>query len=911
LIAALAAAAALAAMLAGPAQAEIEPGFDSFTVEPSDTQAGGHPNVALDITYRFDPESCEVECLSARRLGFHWPEGFIGNPHVTPKCNIAEFSIQKCPSDAQIGYFTLVDLGNIFVPIYNMETRPSQAGLLGFKAPLISIPILIELFGRTDSDYGLDAVGTPLLRLPFNHLVITLFGVPADQANDPYRFITPLTGLGGCPLNVNEPGCPPGSAFGSPTFAPSTISPEPFLQNPTACGVPLTMTAFVEYFGGTIGTAEREWPETTGCQSAAFTPSIALKPTTASADTASGLDTLLRVPQTQSPITPSPSEVRATSIKLPEGFSINPGAADGKVACPDSLSAIGTLAAANCPEFSKVATLELDVAALPEPLPGDLYLAEPKPGEPYRVLLTASGFATNVKLLGRAETDPQTGQVTVIFDDLPQAPLQGLDLHVFGSERGLFATPSHCGVYPVVTEFVPWNTELTTRFLNTTITIDSGPNGSPCPVGARGLAPTVHAGVTNNTAGRHSPFAFKLDRGDGEQNLTGLTVSTPPGFAASLKGIPYCPEAALALLSDPAHSGKAEQASPACPAASRIGSAAAGAGAGTHPLYTPGSVYLAGPYKGGPLSLVVVVPALAGPYDLGNVAVRAAIQVDPVTARVTTISDPLPQILEGIPLRTRTILVNLDRPDFALNPTNCDPFSVDSSTTGAEGGTATNSVHFQVANCADLDFRPKLGLKLQGSAKRRGHPALRAVLRKTDGEANLRRAVTAMPRTLLLDNSHIGTVCTKVQFRANACPPASIYGRATVEVPILDDPLSGPVYLRSSSNKLPDLVVDLDGQFDAELSAKIDTTKGGGLRASFNATPDVPFTKAVIDLKGGVKGLLQNSADLCKARPKATAELVGQNGVRVARKVKLQTACRQSAKRSRHVRRLHRSRVVR
>ena len=595
-------------------------------------------------------------------------------------------------------------------------------------------------------------------------------------------------------------------------------------------------------------------------------------------------------------------------VTLPPGFSINTGAADGKVACDEAFSAIGTRGAASCPEFSKIGTLKLDVAALPEPLPGALYLLEPKPGEPYRVLLAASGFATNVKLSGRLKRIRQTGQVAVVFKGLPQAPLQEFGLHIFGSERGLLATPTHCGTYHVESEFVPWNTALETRHTTNLITIDQGPNGSPCPNGARPFSPKLEAGVANATAGAHSPFTFVLNRNDGEQNLTGLRVTTPPGFAATLAGVPYCPESAISQLLAPGYSGRAEQASPACPAASQIGTAVAGAGAGTHPLYTPGKVYLAGPYKGAPLSLIVVVPAVSGPYDLGNVAVRAAINVNPVTAQVTTTSDPLPQILEGIPLRLRSIRVDLDRPNFTLNPTNCDPFSVESLTSADEGGQATSTAHFQATDCAGLAFGPKLAIRLKGSTKRRAHPALRGTLTTGPGESNLSAVTVVMPNNELLDQSHIGTDCTRVQFAANDCPADSIYGTATAESPLLEEPLTGNVYLRAGTHKLPDLVADLRGQFNIEVSARIDSVKSGGLRARFEGIPDAPVTKFVLEMQGGKKGLLQNSKPLCMADKMTTEALVGQNGARIKRKVRLQTSCGGSAS-SRHKR--HRSKAGR
>lgn len=904
--------AGMLAMMAGTAHA-VEPGFEIFKVTPTDTQAGGHPDVNIDLEYA-QAEEQSGENLFGRTVSIHWPEGFIGNPHVTPKCTLTEFNQSHCPVDSQIGRFNLAGIAGehtgLYAPLYNMETNPDQAGLLGFAAPFINFPIFFELNGRTNSDYGLDAKTTPTIRLPFAHFITELWGVPANPIHDVYRFESPLTSLGGCLEGVFGPeviGCPPGIPFGSLTYAHSTSPEAPFLQNPTTCGVELTVSADVEYYGGTIGHVEQEWPTTTGCQQASFSPSMIAKPTTADADTASGLDTDLTVPQTQSPVTPSPSELKATTIKLPPGFTLNPSAADGKLACPASLTGVGTLLGAECPEFSKIGSITLDVAALPAPIPGSLYLLESKPGERFRVLIAADGFATHVKLVGRLDTDPQTGQATVVFDHLPQSPLQGFDVHVFGSERGLFASPAKCGTYPVQTTFTPWNNTLTQRKLESFMTFTSGPGGAECSPGARPFSPTVEAGSENSTAGRHAPFSLILRRADGDQNLTGFDVSTPPGFTASLKGVPYCPQSALDQL-NAGRPGLEEESTPACPSASQVGTAVGGVGAGSHPLYVDGKVYLAGPYKGEPLSLEVVFPAVSGPYDLGVVAVRAAVHVDPVTAQVTTTSDPLPQIVEGVPLRARYIRVNLDRPDFALNPTDCEPFSVNTTLRGDEGGSTGLSQHYQATDCAALPYEPKLNLTLTGGLNRRGHPAIHATLTAQPGEANSKVISVALPKGEQLDNSHLETVCTRPDFAADACPAGSQVGNVEVETPLLDEPLKGFAYLRSSSQGLPDLALKLKGQVEVEAVARIDSVNEG-LRSTFQTVPDIPFSKITLNLAGGKKGLLQNSETLCGRVKRATTHLIGQNGQEVNTKTKLQYSCGK-ARHKRHHRRHHHRKAV-
>jgi hypothetical protein len=383
---------------------------------------------------------------------------------------------------------------------------------------------------------------------------------------------------------------------------------------------------------------------------------------------------------------------------------------------------------------------------------------------------------------------------------------------------------------------------------------------------------------------------LRVSRADGEENLRDLTATLPQGLLATLKGVSYCPESAIATVASPALSGAAEMAVPPCPPSSRIGSVVAESGAGTHPLSSPGQVYLAGPYKGAPLSLVFVVPAVSGPYDLGNAVVRTALRVDPTTTQVTAVSDPLPQIMAGIPLRTRSFLIQLDRPGFTLNPTNCSPMSIGVDVLGTEGGSSQARSPFQAANCATLGFAPKLGLKLTGGSKRTQHPSLTAVLRASEGEANIARTVVTLPNSELLDQAHIKTICTRVQYAANACPAESIYGHATAVTPLLEQPLTGPVYLRSSSHRLPDLVAALRGQFDVDLVGRIDSPHGH-LRTTFASVPDAPVSKFVLQLPGGKKGLLQNERSTCGSGNSAQVKLKGQNGATVRSHVPVRAAC--------------------
>jgi hypothetical protein len=862
-----------------------------FVAGPSNAQAGGHPD--LGISYAGETASepdlgLNCQCNEPKTVDVDTPAGFIGNPHATPQCHAADFARDVCPADSQVGVISIsVKFLGFYLTlpseaVYNSVPTPAQAGLLSFKLlpGFFGLPFYTVLEARTGGDYGLSA-NTELTHFAepqsFN---LTLWGVPADPSHDALRIFS----------NEN---------FSTPT--PSNSPRIPFLQNPTTCSAALSSTVTVTGYDGSVTSASSPWPTTVGCDQLNFEPSISAKPTTTAADSASGVDIDLTVPQVLSPIFPSPSELRGATLALPPGFSINPNAADGKTSCSDVAANIGTgsNAAANCPEFSKIGTDTVNSSALPQPIPGSIYLGDPQPGNRYRIFLTADGFNTHIKLAGSVHPDPVTGQVITTFENLPQSPLTEFSMHFFGAERGLLATPTQCGTYPVVSTFTPWDEALPNQTSTQFFTIDAGPDWAPCPDATRPFSPAFEASSVGNAAGAHSPFSIDLTRGDGDQNLAGLTVSTPPGFAGTLAGIPYCPDAMLSAVASSSYSGLAEQLSPGCPAASQVGTAITGAGAGSHPIYVPGKVYLAGPYKGAPLSLAIIIPAVSGPYDLGNVVVRTALQVDPRDAHVTAISGPLPSILDGIPLRLREIRVSLDRPGFTLNPTNCDPLSVKAAVSGDQGGESDLASHFQVANCADLPFAPKLSLTFSGGIRRRGHPAIHGDLSANPGEANPKRISVTLPKGELLDNSHIGSVCTRVEFARNACPAASRMGQATIITPLLDKPLSGAVYLRSSSHELPDLALDLEGQVDLEIAARIDSVNGR-LRATFETVPDVPFSHASLDLAGGAKGLVQNSGTLCGQNLRATATMVGYNDGTQTTRPKLQYSCGSKGRRGRH-----------
>jgi hypothetical protein len=625
----------------------------------------------------------------------------------------------------------------------------------------------------------------------------------------------------------------------------------------------------------------------TGCDRLNFGADLSLQTTNSEADQPTGAAVDLTVPQSTDPNNFGSADLRKAVVKLPEGMTINPALANGLQGCTQAQIGLADTDYPTCPQASKIGTVQLDTPLLETPMTGNVYVAQPH-DNPFDSLLglylVAQGSGVTIKLPGRVEADPQTGQLTTTFDNNPQLPFSRLRLNLNGGPQAPLVNPPICGTYTTQATLTPWAEENAAPVTaNSSVRVASGPGGGPCPNNA--FEPKTNSGTANPAAGTYSPFNMRVTRADGTQRLSTIKAALPEGLLGKLAGIPYCSDATLAGIPSAEGTGAAQIASPSCPAASQVGTVTVGAGVGPNPVYiNTGRVYLAGPYKGAPLSLAFVTPAVTGPFDLGNVVVRAALQVNPLTAQITAVSDPLPRILYGIPLDLRDVRINMDRSEFTRNPTDCNPTQIGSTFTSIGGASSEFAEPFQVADCAALRFEPKLALRLSGAPPRRGaNPALQATLTPPAGNANIGRASVILPATELLEQGHIRTVCTRVQFAANECPEGSIYGHAKAWTPLLDKPLEGPVYLRSNGGerKLPDLVADLKGQINVQLVGYIDSVKRKGtprIRTRFLSVPDAPVSKFVLDMQGGKKSLLANNTNLCKAKPRAEALLAGQNG---------------------------------
>jgi hypothetical protein len=894
----LALAGALLSLLVVPAAAQaefgIEPGSFHTTFEVSEgvvgvPQASSHP-FAFSFGFKLNTDSeGHSEGGTMRSILIDLPPGFAGYPFATGRCTRQEFEgfLPSCSSNSQIGIVraNLPELGSeAGGPLYNLVPPPGVAAQFGFAVS--GFNALPEASLRTDTSNPLERYGVHLANydLPLEATAVeaTIWGTPADPGHDPERGIEGANGTG------------EGVAYVGPHLA--------FLTLPAECSEPIRTTIEVDskLNPGHYVPAEavsldsggiRAAPQ--GCESVPFSPKIAAAPTSSSASSSSGLDFELGLPN-QGLTNPSgiaETEPEKLEVELPNGFTTNASAAAGLTACSDEQFERASLTDPGCPASSKLGTLFARSPLIEEPVEGSVYLATPlhnQFGTLVSLYLVASAPERGViiKQAGRAEIDQTTGQLTTTFEGLPPLPYSSLELKLKEGPRAPLTTPLACGTYQATARLYPPSAPASPVVRTAPLTVRSGPEGGGC-VGSESQLPnnpTFEAGTMTPLAGMYSPFVLKLSRNEASQHLQGLNVTLPPGLTARLASTSECSDAQIAQAASRSREGEGvlEQNGPSCPADSEIGTVTVGAGSGT-PLYVQGHAYLAGPYKGAPLSMAIITPAVAGPFDLGVVVVRAALYVNESTAQVSVKSDPLPTSLHGVPLDVRSIAVQVAKSNFTLNPTSCEAKAISAEAISTTRQVANLQNRFQVGGCRGLKFEPKLNIQLKGATKRAGHPALKAVVTyPKEGEyANIARAQVSLPHALFLDQGNLNKVCKQAELKSATCPKSSIYGHAKAWTPLLAKPLEGPVYLGVGYGyKLPALVADLNGQVRFLLVGKVDTTKHHGLRNTFEVVPDAPISRFILEMKGGGKyGLLENSENLCAKRQRANARLVAQNGL--------------------------------
>jgi len=875
------------------------------------TQAGSHPykwTIAIVLTHHPSAEGMQPSG-EVQNIHIDLPPGMIVNPTATTtRCSEAELEQKgECPNPSAVGEDTYKFgiLGGLegTSTVYNMETSPGEPAEIGFKAVFEGITVHVLGNVRTGNDYGLTGdVPDANQKVRFWANTITLYGKPEDAQ-------------------------------------------KPFLTLPTSCGAPLITTITANSWQDPmVYLPEREVAShdsegdpvpVTGCEKLSFTPRIAVQPTTHAADVPSGLNFEMTIPQEE--VVPQKQEkiaheesftslaeadLKDAVITLPAGMSVSPAAAEGLGACADTpepamdgeperpggeielLSALPV----KCPSSSKIGTIQVETPLLEQALEGSLYLAQqgtspfPEGSNPFNSLvalyLVLEGKGVVLKLPGKVQLDIATGQLTTEFGEdpattrstgkpqfLPQIPFSHLKLDFFGGARAALVTPPTCGTYTVTSSLTPYSAP-------------EGPPATPsssfkinerCDGGQ--FNPSLVAGTEDNQAGAFSPLAVRLSRPEAlepEQDMDRIQVRMPPGLVGEVPSVMLCKEP------------QAEEGT--CGQESLIGHVIAGVGAGPDPLYVTGEVFLTESYKGAPFGLSIVVPAVAGPFNLGVVNVRATVNVDPHTTALTVTTDPLPQILDGIPLQIRTVDVDVDRNHFISNPTNCAPMSIEATVASTFGMSAPVSSRFQVANCATLGFAPKFSATVSGHSSRVNGTSLDAkIAYPTSPQANIARAKFELPRQLPTRLKTLQKACSAAIFEANpaSCSAASVVGIARAITPILPVVLSGPAYFVSHGGEAyPDLDIVLQGdgvRDDLVGSTFISKTKITS--STFKSVPDVLVSSFELYLPEGPDSVLTADGNLCKSVLKMPTTFVAQNGMEIHRSTSIAVSgCRKAKK---------------
>ena len=807
---------------------------------------------------------------SFRDVVVHVPPGFIGYPTKTPiRCTSAQLAEQStvaqvpvCPRDSQIG-LALVN-GKDSVPVYNLVPPRGAPAEFGFYYQGLIVNLRAKV---RSSDYGIDIITSKApSSAPISKFEVQLWGVPTASAYDLVR--------AECTFGL----------FGATGNSCASIAPrEPFLRMPTSCdssllwGMDINTYQHPEKFihRETITDAPRD------CDLNPFDPSLTLVPSTLAPHASSGVDTVVSMPQVFGPNGIAPADIRRVSVLLPEGLTINPSGADGLTGCTDSDLKLRQDGAATCDPASKIGTVTVRTPLLDHPIGGSVFLRtqnsdNPESGELFRLAieLRSDDDGVDIKLPGSIRANPirnsaRSGQLTTVFDGLPQLPFDAMTLHFKTGPRAPLATPSTCGVKTTQVDFLSWGGR---PFQSTSSFVVGG-----CK--APQFSPTWRAGIENPVAGSSSPFHVALGRSDDDQEFASLSVDTPKGLLARVKDAQQCSNEA-------ANAGN-------CPAASLIGHAKVGAGIGSNPFFvTNGRVYLTSSYRGAPYGLAVAVDAVAGPFNLGTVVVRQAIKVDQRTAQLTVVSDEFPTIQKGVPLHIRSVRVAVDKRRFMVAPTNCAKQQVAGTVTSVEGRTVSLRSPFQVANCKNLKFAPRLSLSVGGRRHtRRGNSTpFKAVLTQTPGQSNLRSVSVALPQTLAALLPVVNRACTLAEYQAGRCAKAQA-GSAVAQTPLLKDPLTGGAFfVRHPGRGLPDLMVRLRGDIALDLVGRVSIPGGTRLATNFDTIPDAPVSKFTLNIVAGSHGPLGVSTNLCSRRglrSPANVKMIGQNGAVITQNKRL------------------------
>jgi hypothetical protein len=617
------------------------------------------------------------------------------------------------------------------------------------------------------------------------------------------------------------------------------------------------------------------------CQLVPFNPTFALTPATTANDQPDGITTELGIPHFPEKEVDS-AQLKTTTVTLPEGMTLNPSAAAGLTACTPAQARIhSSTPGTSCPSTSVLGTVSLEVPTLPKgSLTGNVYLGGPESGPitgpPYTIYIDAESerYGVSVRLKGSTTPNPTTGQVTTSFTENPEQPFSNLILKFNGGALAPIANPLVCGTATTQTSLTPF-TGTATQTPSSSFVVDSNGKGGAC-ASSLPFALTQSTANQSGNAGGHTSFTLNLSRNDGEQYLAQVRTVLPPGLVAAIPSVTQCTEA--------------QAVANACPASSQIGSATALSGSGPTPFsFGNGAVYLTGPYKGAPYGLSIVVPAVAGPFNLGPVTTRATVNVDPSTSRVI-VTSVLPTIVGGIPIRLRGVSVAVNKQGYLFNPTNCGVFATETTLTSTFGATQNLSSPFQVANCTALAFKPSFKAKAGGRTSKANGASLETTINQPAGQANMKSVVVTLPKQLPSRLTTLQKACPEATFAVNPyeCPKGSFVGGARANTPTLPGKLTGPaIFVSHGGAAFPDLDLVLEANGVRVIVKGNTAIKNGITTTSFLTNPDVPVSSVTVNLPTGAHSALGATANLCTTPLYMPTVITGQNGVQVKQKTKI------------------------
>ena len=832
-----------------------------------DNQASDHP-YALTTTLNFSQTEVEGSpnepVQYPKSVDFNLPAGLVGNPQAASQCTMTEVFAKSCPASSQVGTLFLNFNQGLFehggqFPIYNVVPEHGYPAEFVFYALRIEKPGFMYATVRTGSDYGL-------------HLSVPDIPRAASAANVVATF------------------------YGDPQRVDGGKNPSiPFFTNPSECsGVPLVtgLEAVSWEEPNRRVAAEAQSLPVGGCSLLQFQPAIVLTPNTTLADEPSGYGVDLEVPQSQTTgleglATP---DLKNATVTLPQGVSISPGASDGLAGCPaDGPEGINlsSAEAGHCPLASQVGSAEAHTPLLGELAHGHVYLALPNcggegqgpcgetdavSGNLFGLYLELEDAGVIIKQHGTVSVNPVTGQITTSFKNAPQLPFDDLKLTLKDGPRAPLANPQTCGNVLTTSDITPWSSPQTPDATPTWLFAVTGCEGSP-------FAPTFEAGTVNPAAGAYTNFTATFSRSDRQQDLSTIQIQTPPGLLGMLSHVTLC--------------GEAQAAAGTCSSASEIGTARASAGAGSHPFWASGPVYLTGPYNGAPFGLSIPIQAKAGPFNLGTIVTRAMLNVDPTTSALTVTSEPLPQIFRGVPLRVQTVNVTVNKPQFMFNPTNCDAKQVTASIVSAQNAVAHVSSPFAAGGCKNLPFNPGFKVATRAPGSKKKGTSLDVKVSSAPGQANIHSISVSLPKQLPSRLTTIQQACPEATFAANpaTCPAGSLIGVARGISPVLSVPIVGPAYLVSHGGAaFPDLKLILQAEgVRVDLTGSINI-KGQITSSTFASIPDVPISSFELKLPEGPHSALTPNGNLCAKPLIMPTTIVGQNGRRLVRSTRIAVA---------------------